>query len=382
MSPAPRRRLIARLSSSAAAAVILFLFVNGAAPAARVAAPAPGTFDPCNVTGAERIVAVGDVHGAYDEFDAILKAAGIIDAKQHWAGGHTHFVQTGDVVDRGYASRKALDLLKRLEQEAPKSGGRVYPLLGNHEVMNMLGDRRYTTDAEYEEFRTPQSEELRDRYLERAVDDARNRALAENKPFDTAAFRAELVKKTPLGFVERGIAFGPTGEYGRWLRQHDTVVRINGVVFVHASVNTQTAQRGCEGINSTVRAELTTDLTRTLQAPLQTLAANPDGPLWFRFPRQSDDPAYEAIVDAVLATMKARAIVGGHSVVAGGRIGVRFHDKIFMIDTGMLSTAYPGGHASALEITQDAANAIYVDGRETLVRDFRGSPSAFLRNLP
>lgn len=30
-----------------------------------------------------------------------------------------------------------------LEQEASKAGGQVVPLLGNHEVMNILGDLRY-----------------------------------------------------------------------------------------------------------------------------------------------------------------------------------------------------------------------------------------------
>jgi hypothetical protein len=372
MTHSPLRRLIAWLPVSTLAAALLVLLTAGATRTV-VATEAPDTFDPCNVTGVERIVAVGDVHGAYDAFVGILKAAGIADAQLHWAGGRTHFVQTGDTVDRGPASRKVLDLLKRLEQEAPKSGGRVYPLLGNHEVMTMLGDLRYTSPAEYEEFRTSESEELRARYLERAAEEARKAAEAEKKHFDADAFRAELLKTTPLGYVERVVAFGPTGEYGRWLRQHDTVVRINRVMFVHASISLGVAPRGCQDINATVRADLTTNLTHTLAAPRETLAASPDGPLWFRFPRLSDDAAYEAIVDSVLATVKARALVGGHSVVPGGHIAARFHDKVFMIDTGMLSSVYPGGRASALEITPDAANAIYVDGRESLATGFRNS---------
>src|SRR5436190_378099 len=62
----------------------------------------------CEWAGIDRIVAVGDVHGAYDRYVEILKTAGIIDNGGHWSAGKTHFVQLGDVVDRGDDSRKAL----------------------------------------------------------------------------------------------------------------------------------------------------------------------------------------------------------------------------------------------------------------------------------
>src|SRR5262245_38273962 len=94
----------------------------------------------CEVTGVERIVAVGDVHGAYDRFTEILRVAGIVDAGQHWTGARAHLVQLGDVVDRGPDSRKVLDFLKSLEKEAAAAGGRVHALIGNHEVMRMLSD--------------------------------------------------------------------------------------------------------------------------------------------------------------------------------------------------------------------------------------------------
>ncbi|HEX7612833.1 MAG TPA: metallophosphoesterase [Candidatus Limnocylindrales bacterium] len=312
------------------------------------------------------MVAVADVHGAYDQFVAILRAAEIIDADGHWAGGRTHFVQTGDVVDRGPDSRKALDLLMRLEQEAPKVGGRVYALLGNHESAVMLGDVRYTSPAEYEAFRTPDSEAVRERYYERSLTDRQNEVKASGQPFNEAAFRAEFLKKTPLGFVERQVAFGPTGEYGKWLRQHDAVVRINQVVFVHGGISPATAQLGCMAINEGVRAELTTGFEKTLASPLSSLVSGPDGPLWYRGLAELDENAFAPQIDSVLAQLKARAMVGGHTVVAGGHVNVRFRGKVFQIDTGMLSSVYAGGRASALEIKDDTFTAIYVDGRERL----------------
>jgi hypothetical protein len=53
-----------------------------------------------------RIVAIGDVHGAYNNLVALLKNAGLIDEKRNWIGGKTHLVQLGDVVDRGPESRR------------------------------------------------------------------------------------------------------------------------------------------------------------------------------------------------------------------------------------------------------------------------------------
>ena len=58
-------------------------------------------------TGVERVVAVGDVHGDHDQLVAVLRSAGLIDGQDKWSGGKAHFVQTGDVLDRGPDSRKA-----------------------------------------------------------------------------------------------------------------------------------------------------------------------------------------------------------------------------------------------------------------------------------
>src|SRR6516162_4462647 len=73
-----------------------------------------------------RVVAVGDVHADYAAFVAVLRSAGLIDQRDHWIGGKSHLVQTGDVPDRGPDTRKAMDLLMALEKEAAKAGGHVH----------------------------------------------------------------------------------------------------------------------------------------------------------------------------------------------------------------------------------------------------------------
>ena len=169
----------------------------------------------CDLRTTERIVAVGDVHGAHDQFVGILKAAGLLDNRSRWIGGRAILVQTGDILDRGPDSRKALDLLRRLEREAPRAGGRVYSLVGNHEVMRMVSDWRYVSAQELDAFRTQDSADLRERAFTVVAADVARRAQEQERPYDEAAFHDQFVKEVPLGYLEMRQAFSPSGDYGK-----------------------------------------------------------------------------------------------------------------------------------------------------------------------
>ena len=321
---------------------------------------------PCAIETTERVVAIADVHGAYDRFVTILRAAGLIDGRQRWSGGRAVFVQTGDVLDRGPDSRRALDLLRRMEGEASRAGGRVYALLGNHEVMRMMGDWRYVSAGEYAAFRSADSEDLRERYYRTVLPDAAARAKASRQAFDEAAFRKSFLDQTPLGWVEMKIAFGPKGEYGRWLREHDTMIAINGTVFVHGGISRAVATMGCATVNATVRSELAAAPASLSPQQLATLLApREDGPLWYRGLALEKESAVASELDAILLDLKASAIVVGHTVTADGRLTSRFGGRVVQLDTGMLGGAfYPAGRASALEILNGQFTAIYEDKRE------------------
>ena len=184
----------------------------------------------------QRIVAIADVHGAYEEFLGILQRVGLIDAGHKWAGGATIFVQVGDVPDRGPETRKALDLLMELEREAPAQGGKVIPLLGNHEVMQMMGDLRYTTPADFQSFATEQSERVRDdAYQDYRKFIAQNQRVREVPDDETA--HQQWLARHPLGFFEERDAYAPDGVYGRWLRTHDAVAQLGDVLFMHAGLD-------------------------------------------------------------------------------------------------------------------------------------------------
>ena len=158
-------------------------------------------------TAPPRVVAVGDVHGAFDPFVEILQTAGLIDAKLRWTGGTAVFVQTGDIFDRGPKVRETLDLLMRLEDEAKRTGGRVEFLLGNHEVMNLLHEFRDVSPEAYASFADARSESKR----QRAFDDYVRLVKRRATPGEAAPARDAWMSTHPPGFLEHVEAIGPRG---------------------------------------------------------------------------------------------------------------------------------------------------------------------------
>jgi hypothetical protein len=356
---------VSRIAGAVAAVALALTAAELARVEPRILAQGSNSADVCNIQTTERIVAVGDIHGAFDNFVAILRAAQVIDNRNRWSGKKTVLVQTGDILDRGPDSRKAIDLLRRLERDAQRAGGRVVSLLGNHEFMRLVSDWRYVSTGEIEAFKNGDSAQYRDQVYAALSQQAEQRAKAEGREFDAAAYREQFMKELPLGMIELRQAFGPQGEYAKWVRERPTVARINGVLFLHGGISPEMAPLGCEGINAAVSKELA-----ALPPPEQAaslMAASETGPLWYRglALRPEDELATE--VPAILEQMKARAIVVSHSTVLPGRIVARLGGRIILIDTGMVAGEfYKGGVASALEWRGDMLTAIYLDRREPL----------------
>ncbi len=86
------------------------------------------------------VYAVGDPHGDYDRLVTLLGAAGLIGkdppapARARWAGGKSVVVFMGDLIDKWDQGVSVLTLLRALEADAARAGGRVVVLAGNHEV--------------------------------------------------------------------------------------------------------------------------------------------------------------------------------------------------------------------------------------------------------
>jgi hypothetical protein len=297
----------------------------------------------------ERVVAVGDVHGDYDQFITLLRQAGLIDGQNRWAGGKTHLVQTGDVPDRGPDTRKAIDLLMELEKQARRAGGRVHALIGNHDAMMVYGDLRYTTPEEFEAFRTPESEELRQRYYQSVLE--RDPHAAASAQTDEKAFRAQWEAEHPLGWVEHRLAYAPAGKYGKWIREHDAVIQINDTIFLHGGISPKYSAMALKDINKAIQDELK-DVTKLDGG----VAVDQDGPLWYRGLASAEESAEAANVDAVLRTHGAKRIVIGHTVTEG-TVMPRFGGRVLMIDAGM-SEIY-GSRQACLILENGKAYALH-----------------------
>jgi hypothetical protein len=344
------------------------------------------------------IVAVGDVHGNLDGLTAILQKSGLIDRANHWIAGRATLVQLGDMVDRGARSRAVLDFLMALQREAPQKGGSVRISLGNHEVMNIMGDLRYVVPGDYEAFVDNRSEQRRNSaFRDYSRLEARNGRVADE---------AAWMKAHPLGFVEHREAFGPRGKYGKWLRTLPAVNKVGDTIFLHGGIDPALNAQSIDQINSAIISEifLFDKITRymidnnlalpfftieeflgfadaevkriqlklpaeqteedrariqILQGLLQFqnwLSVHDNGPLWFRgYDRWSEEE--EAGRLAPLAQLLgAKRFVVGHTIQPNGGVRGRFGGMVFLIDTGMLR-----GSVSALEIRDGRIRALYMD---------------------
>lgn len=333
-----------------------------------------------------RIVAISDPHGAYDAMVQTLEHADVIDAEGHWSGADSHLVITGDLMDRGADSRKIMDLVMQLEEQAPASGGMVHLLLGNHEVMNLVGDLRYVAPGEYAAFAADELPEDRERWFKLYSEEQ----FAKGET-DEASIRAAFDRDRPPGFFGHRRAFAADGYYGEWLLSKPLVVVVNRNAFVHGGLPPLVTELGLDALNDTLRADvaryvaqlevlheggifdptlsfykhsqqassllaMATDSAAIEQA-LQTIidlsgsnVHSPAGPLWYR-----GDVGCSTLIEgdrlaaALQATGAERVIIGHTPTITRGVLS-RHDGRVIEIDTGMLNAAYKGsGHALIIE---------------------------------
>jgi hypothetical protein len=178
-----------------------------------------------------------------------------------WIGGKTHVVQVGDQIDRcrpfdkdcSIQSSSINDensdieimlLYDSLDQIAKKEGGRVFSLLGNHEIMNIDGDTRYVSYKGIKEFSPePQNYE-------------------KGLPIHKSVYRNIISKKMVC--------------------TRSTVLVIGDYLFVHGGITSKLAyEYNLIDINSIIRKYLHTTL-ETNKDLKSLLNSSKYSPLWYR----------------------------------------------------------------------------------------------------
>jgi hypothetical protein len=301
----------------------------------------------------DRIVAVGDLHGDYQAWLDIARAAGIIDPAGHWAGGKTTLVQLGDIVDREPDSLQIIRSLQQLAAEAPRAGGKVVVVLGNHEAMNLLGDDRYTTPGEYASYTDDRSPARREQLFLSVA----RKLQSANPNTPPSQLRDRWMAEHPLGWVEHREAWSPSGELGKWATSNPAVVKIDGTLFVHGGISAEYAKLSLDEINRRVAAAMAS----ANDGP-STILYDPLGPLWYRGLVMRDPDAEQVRaketpppkpltvdqeLDTVLSAYGAQRMVIGHTPDLKG-IEFLGNDRLARIDTG--NSRYYGGPLSWLEI--------------------------------
>jgi Calcineurin-like phosphoesterase len=342
----------------------------------------------------ERVIAFADVHGAYDELTRVLRSAGVVGADLRWSAGAAHVVSLGDLLDRGGGSRQTMDLLMRLQGEATAAGGSLHVVLGNHEAMNLMGDLRSTTVAEFAAYADDEPPGLRER---RRRDWVAEHGKASAGQFD---------ERFPPGYFAHRAALAADGKYGRWLLSLPVAIVIGDTLFMHGGPSRVLSGLSLDEINRRYRSALSGYLSafgalraaglltdddpfedRAALAESRLAGSSPgnfniqrdradsvrrftaadrdpmldvDGPNWYRGTARCHETSESDILRPLLEGLGVKQLVVGHTVTRNGRVVSRFDGIVIKLDTGMNRAVYHG-HPAALLLERGAARAVYAD---------------------
>jgi len=251
-----------------------------------------------------RLFAIGDIHGDIVGAIRLLEMMGLVK-RGKWVGGNATCVVVGDLMDRGKYTKKLLAWMMNLQGQAKEAGGRLVVLMGNHELMNIIGDYTYVSKEDIDSFGGKENREV------------------------------ALSHKTVVG---------------EWLRTLPVVANINGYCFVHAGITHDVAKlvkdKNVSVLNDIFHADPEkVDINEYMVS--MSLKEN-EGILWDRTMIEYDDESYAKLVHQ----LGVKGIVIGHTMAyefgkaKEGCVGVLHGGKLAMIDTGISQ-----GHLNAIEIT-------------------------------
>lgn len=323
---------------------------------ARADAPPPTRYP-----APERIVVMSDILGEFGLFVQLLREASLVDEDANWIGGEAHLVILGNVVGWGQGVLPTFELIRRLESQAFRDGGRVHMLLGYGELQLLHRDIAVVDKRNYQHLATDDSDEKIEVFTERGVQEIIERMPESKYPerLRTEYERMMTFEMSPGG-VEFLELFAPGSDLGDWLRSRNVIIRIGDLIYSHGGLSPKYADIPLEEINAETHAELEVD-SLLLQKDIDIAH-----PAWWRELATKTEIEMQRVVEEVLKEHHARAMVVG---VNQPRLSTRdgLGGRAFYVDSGMRShqMGHPEKRLSALEIEGETYTLIWDDSRLT-----------------
>ncbi|RXK86201.1 metallophosphoesterase [Filimonas effusa] len=276
--------------------------------------PAPVTYP-----ASEKILVLSDIEGEFEAGRQLLIAAGVIDTTYNWTFGKGQVVVAGDLFDRGQDVLPWLWLLYSLETKAAAAGGWVHVLLGNHDIMQLSGDYRYT-DARYFKHAWVMGREIRN-------------------------------------------LFGADTELGRWLRSKNIIEKGGDYLFMHAGLSPEVLQKqlSLQAINEICRPYY--GMSRKEMPDSMHMFFDARSPFWYRGYFMKPQ-APKTLIDSTLKQYACRTIVVGHTIT-DTTITMHYKGKVIAVDVNQ----HEGHHA-----------ALLIEGHSRYIIDDKGNKTALINN--
>ncbi len=248
-----------------------------------------------------RIYVIGDIHGDLKAFIYSLRLANVIDKNLDWNGGSAHVIQIGDVFDRKSrlgdqiqndedSEFKICALMLKLQYQSYQAGGGFHCIIGNHELMNVMGIHDYV------------STEGKNHFLRNRMD--RTTYLQPGSPF--AKYMA--------------CTWNPIVKIGDW-------------IFCHGGISPKIAKKySVDDVNLLMRDYLYGNKSHQKKPYFHDLFLGSHSVLWNR--DYSTHSNHRSKAEESLRALNAKHMVVGHTIQSNG-IMSRYDGSIWNVDTGM-----------------------------------------------
>ena len=265
-----------------------------------------------------RIIVIGDLHGDTAMLCNCLYMTNIINKNMEWIANppNTIVIQIGDQLDSLTRNSSTdeweklddtilMRFTEKLDSIAKVKGGRFISMIGNHELMNVIGDYSYVSSSSMEK---------------------------------------------SGGITGRSQKFKPDGVYARILANRPCVLKIGTLLFCHAGLlphHLALVNNDLDMINDIHQLFcLRKPMTPHLVYLHKELFVEQTSLLWNRVYIQGDN-AMEEHLDNVLSRTGCIAMIIGHNPISN--ITHIYNRKLWITDIG-LSRAFPNQNIEVLEI--------------------------------